>query len=1063
MGRQSTDHRRGHPAELYLPAAARLGGAADRNRDGRRHGKRRRGVRRRRIARSRDRRRGIRQVRSGARTLGATVDFTARSYRLRVRAVPDSVDLLVFRELVRQAGAAARGKEKEQAVELLRRAEALWRGEALAEFDGDWAAGVRDRLNEERRTARRARIGLELSLGRHADLVGELHELAAERPVTEAVTADLMLALYRCGRQAEALTVYRQAHIRFRDELGMSPGPELGRLFQRMLRRDPALVRPEPVDDPSPPPGPQASSAPPVPPAPPVPLAASILPAKLPDNLLRDTPDFTGRQAELDILMRPPHPGTTSLPLTVVHGMPGAGKTALAVHAAHLLRGRFPDGLRYLDLRAHSRQPPLDPAEALATLLAALGVPNEKQELPADLDGRSSLWRELLADSRALLLFDDARDAAQIRPLLPGTSKCRVFITSRYRLAELEGAESLPLEVPSTTEAVELFVRIAGASRAADADGVRKVVTLCGRHPLAVQVAANRFRHRDAWDVADLADRLARSSRNPGENDMLPGVTGAFDLSYGELNAADQRLFRLLALHPGPDLTLHTATALDGRSASDVRRGLEELLDCHLLEEPLRDRYLFHDLLRDFAHRVCLRDDPEEVRWGATERLLDYHLAVADAADRLVHPLRRRLDARPTDPPSSTPRFADTDEAEAWLDVERSNLLAVARTAAAHSPAHARLLPHVLARSLYTWGVWQVAETLHRAALLAWGEDGHETERAQILVDRAANQWNLGLHQEAMRSGSEALDLSRGAGDPRGQAEALFQIGRTHLVAGRSREGLRCLDESLSLHRLTRNRRGEADVRNLQGIAYFQAGRFNEALDKFRAMLAVQLDIGDRSAQVWALNNMGEAYSRLNLHEEARTHYEQALALARQTGGRQETGNLFDSLGNACRAIGETARALDYYKRGLECFRSLNDPRSESESLINIGLTYEEIGRSEAALSHFTVAERVARRINSQLARQKALIGIATAQRAAGRYAAALAADREALRTARESGAVLQAAQALEGIALTTLALQGAEAARVFWREALQLYEELRLPQADSVRKQLAVAGDGEV
>ncbi|MGA5703314.1 AfsR/SARP family transcriptional regulator [Peterkaempfera bronchialis] len=968
---------------------------------------------------------------------GVRLDFSARTYRLRTD--PEAVDLQRFRRLHRQGRATAAAGDPERAVELLRDAQALWRGDALSGFDSVWATGLRSRLGEEHRAAREQRIRLELDLGRHAELIGELSELAAARPVPEPMVMDLMLALYRSGRHAESLTAYRDARARLRDELGLDPRPELNHLHQRILRRDPALAVPEPTDH--------------------APGRAS----RAPDNLPRDLPDFTGRRAELEVLLAEPPSDTTSLPVTVIHGMPGVGKTTLAIRAAHLLRDRYPHGLIHLDLHAYSRQAPREPSDALALLLTLVGTP--PGTLPADLDGRASLWRDRMAGSRALLVLDDVRDTAQIRPLLPGTPHCRVFITSRHRLADLEGAEPLSLDVPAAAEAVELFTRIVGASRISDPESVRQAVDLCGRHPLAVQLMANRFRHRDAWDVDDLVDRLRQSPGQPGELDTLPGVAGSFELSYSELGAAEQRLFRLLALHPGPDLTLYSATALDGRSPSDVRRSLDELTECHFMEELLRDRYCFHGLIRDFALRVSRRDDAEAERHAAMLRLLDYYLAVADDADRLVHPLRRRLDIRPENPPAARPAFTDADEAGAWMDVERSNLLAVSRTAAAHSPTHARLIPHVLAKAFYSWGAWQVADGLHQAALGAWGEDGDQAARAQILVERASMLWTLGVHDGALRCGLDALRLSRAAQDPRGQAEALYQVGRARLVSGRPREVLLSLEEALLLHRETGNRRGEAEVRNLKGIALSRAGRFHEALEQFRSMLVLELEIGDKYGQMWALNNMGDSYSRLGRHQVARSHYDQAMALVRRVGGMQELGNVYDSYGNFYRETGEPFRALGYSRKAVDLFRALNDPRSESDSLISIGLTYQKLGRNADALIHFTMAERIALRIDSRLTRQKALLGIAATRRASGQYKEALAADHEALRIARRMDAIFETAEAWGGLAQTAVALRRTTAARRFWLRALMLYQELDVPDAEVVRghlTELGITGTGE-
>ena len=957
------------------------------------------------------------------------VDFSARAYRLIVE--PGNVDLLRFRQLHRKARVLARTGDAEGAAELLREAESLWRGEALVEFTGEWASGLRNRLGEERRAVQEHRVHLELGLGLHDELLGELTELAERSPIAEPVVMDLMLALFRSGRQGDALAAYRRARARLRDELGLAPSIQLDTLHQRILRGDADLL---------------AAATEAEPPA---------RPARPPENLPRDVAGFTGRRAELDALLAPHGDAPTALPLTVIHGMAGCGKSALAVRAAHLLRDRYPDGLVFADLHSHGRQAPQDPSDALATLLALVGLP--AQALPPDLEGRSSLWRERMAHSRTLLVLDDAHDAAQIRPLLPGSPACGVIVTSRHWLAELEGSHSLHLDTLSEAEAVELFTRIAGPARAADREGVRLVAHLCGLLALALQVAANRFRHQTGWTVRDLAERLAQPAGPRAGNHALGAVGNSFDLSYGELDAPEQRLFRLLALHPGPDLTLRTAVALDGRNAADVRHSLEDLLDSHLLEESLKDRYLFHDLARDFAFRVAERDETAETLHAALLRLLDYYLAAADAADRLAYPGRRRLPIQLTGDPGCFPHPSDADEAGAWLDVERSNLLAVARAAVDQSPAHARMIPHVLAKSLYNWGSWQIAVNLHEAALAAWEDQENPVARAQIMVDRASALWALGSREDALCWGLEALELSRSAADPAGQAEALYQVARVRLTSDQPQEGLSCLDEALVLQRQAGNRRGQAEIANQYGVFLGEAGRFQESLAQFRSMLLLEREIGDLHGQVWALSNTGEILLRLERYEAARARFEEALSLVRRIGGRQETGILYENLGTALRGSGEPVRSLVSHRRAARMFHDLRDLESEAESLISIGLTYQELGRHADALTSFTLAEQIGRQIRSQNSRQRALLGIASAQRTAGSYLVALAAGREALELARRLGAVLEGAQALESLGDTVLALQGENIAVSFWQRALVLYERMAvLPRAELLRHRLA-------
>lgn len=600
----------------------------------------------------------------------AHIDRGPRTYRLSVD--PEAIDLYRFRRLHKQAKAVARSGSPRQAVELLLEAEGLWRGEPLGEFAGHWVITLRGRLEEELRSVQDLRISLALDLGGSNELIGELREMSEQRPFAEPVAKHLMLALYRSGREADALDAYRQIDSRFREELGLSPSRELQDLHGRMLRGDASLQAP--------------STA----------LRNNTAPA---NTLLRDNPDFTGREEQLRVLLRAAEPGSTALPLFVLHGMPGVGKTTLAVHAAHLLRDEYPDGHLYLDLRAHSRhgQPWRDPFDALADLLRFIDY---TAELPATLDERAAVWRKQVANLRLLLVLDDAHDAEQVRPLLPGTPKCCVIVTSRHSLAGLEGARSLALDVLSTAEASAMFTRIIGSSRAADKSAVLDVVRMCDRHPLAIHVVANRLRHREAWEVRDLADRLALSSEPLEEIDGPPGIVTAFSCSYAELSETSQRLLRRVAQHPGPDIGLHAAAAVAGTDLATAGRALEELLDCHLIEEPWRDRFALHGLMKQFLLRMGRRDDTQEERRCAVDRLVSHYLATAYDAAALVVPQRRYVPEPATWPPSPAPRsplVGDQSTAEVWLDMERASITAVARLAISESLWHAKYFPLVLA------------------------------------------------------------------------------------------------------------------------------------------------------------------------------------------------------------------------------------------------------------------------------------------------------------------------------------------------------------------------------
>ncbi|MEU0587832.1 tetratricopeptide repeat protein [Streptomyces sp. NPDC006132] len=969
--------------------------------------------------------------------LAQVVRPSPRLYQLR--ADPEDIDLLRFQRLRTDAAAAAARGDQELAIGLLRTAEALWRGEPLTEFAGNaWALSARARLTEEHRRVREERIALELELGRHADLVGELQELASQNPFAQQVVSSLMLALYRSGRHDEALAVFRHTREKLHESQGIEPGAQLQELHLRMLEQDHTLLttRPAPVTAP-PRTQPQPQSQPQRQPQP---------QSQSRNCLPRDTRDFTGRAAELRILLDTSDPddgAVNALPVTVVHGMPGIGKTALAVHAGHLLGPSYPDGRFYVDLRGYSSERPLDPAEALAVLLHSAGWSGE---LPATAAERAARWREWMARHRALVVLDNARDADQVEPLLPGNPACRAIVTTRSRLARLEGASSLRVEALSRAEAAALFTRIVGASRvSAEREALEQVVEACGGHPLAVQLLASRLRYREAWAVQDLLDRLIHATDPLTEFDGL--ITAVFQLSYDELSGPAQRLLRRLALHTGSDITLPAAAALAGpaygRRTELLERCVEELLDAGLLEEPVRGRYRLHDLTRAFSAGLGSRTDPEEVRHAAVGRLLSYHLTTAHRTDRLARPHRRAMRLSPDRESPYAPDFSGVDEASVWLTVERANLLAAARTAAAGHPEYAALFPSVLARSLKLWGTWDVAAELFDAAVPVLRAQGDRAALARTLTDRADLLAQLN-HAEALRCATEALSLYEDLGDTGGRADALLQSGRAHLAAGHGGTALRVLEQSLALYREVGDRSGEADCLNVQGAALHYAGQYEEALHRVQLMQGIYEALPDPYGLAQALNNRGELHYLQGRYDDARDCYERSLALMRQHGGRQELAILDTNLGAVHQAAGRTDRALACYQRALAAHRAGGDALGEADVLISMGMAHARSGRGGEALRHFTLAEQVATSIDNPYEKLRALIGAADVQRESGRLDIARRGYERALEAAGSTDFPLGRAHALAGLARTAaLHPRGARKARAYGERAVALYRRL--------------------
>src|SRR5215472_16296451 len=496
----------------------------------------------------------------------------ARGYELDVD--PETVDLHQFRRLRRQADALVASGDYEYATALLREADGLWRGQALAGIRGDWVARMRDGLEEERRAAILERIGCELELGHHAELVGEIGNLLAQYPLDETLVAHQMTALYWSGRPADAVSLYRETRSRLVDEQGTEPGPMLSELHQRILRRDPRLAV-GPTDR-------RPGRAP------------------RPDTLPDETAEFVGRRKELEQLTSEEDstPG-----ITVIEGMPGVGKTALAVRAARLVSGQYPDGTLYLNL--HSGDPgtrSLDAAEALHRLLRMMSVP--AAQIPDTIGNRVALWRAQLSRRRAIVFLDDAAKPDQIRPLLPepGSSRCLILVTTRRRLADVGSAvRALTVDVLAADDAGALFRQIAGEDRTRDPDQVAEVVRLCGRLPLAIQLAAGRVAQDRRLGLDSLIEELSLSSaRLGGTGAAGPEVMSAFDLSYHSLEAGHQRFFRRLGASPGDSVSMHAAAALDGCTLAEAEKAIAALLDYHLLTRASEGQFRFHDLIRGY-------------------------------------------------------------------------------------------------------------------------------------------------------------------------------------------------------------------------------------------------------------------------------------------------------------------------------------------------------------------------------------------------------------------------------------------------------------------------------
>jgi len=953
----------------------------------------------------------------------------ARGYVLEVS--PEAVDVHQFRRLRRQADALAASGDRDHAVVLLREADGLWHGQALAGMDGDWAARMRDSLEEERRAAIVERVGCELQLGRHADLVGELRHLLAQYPLDETLVAHQMTALYRSGRPTDALSLYRETRSRLVDEQGTEPGPMLSELHQRILGRDPELA----VGSPGQRPG---GAAP-------------------PDTLPPETAEFVGRREELGLLTG--EPGSTPQ-IVIIAGMPGVGKTALAVRAARLVSDQYPDGTLYLDLHSHDPgRASLDPAEALDRLLQMLSVP--AAQIPDTIGERAALWRADLSRRRAVVILDDAAGHDQIRPLLPVTGRCLILITTRRRLPDSEGTRTLTLDVLSVDEAVTLFRQIAGegAGKGGDGDGdgeqLAAAVGLCGRLPLAIQLAAGRIAQDSPPSLDGLIEELSQSPARLGSTGAAsPEVIAAFDLSYGALEPDHQRFFRRLGISPCACLSLPAAAALGGCTLAEAEKAVATLLDCHLLARAPGGQFRFHDLIRGYAAVRAARDDPEAEQRQAVGRLLDYYLHTADRADRVLHPLRHRAPVPVTQPPAAGPALGTQEDAAGWLESEWRNILEAARYAGRREwKQKCADLIHVLADFVEIKAYWDEAIAAHALALQACRDLADPARIAQASLALSAVRQQTGRHEAALPLAEEAASIYRSLADRAGEAESLDQIGLAHQRTARSREALAYFREAQILFRAAADQRGVANTLSHSGIACWHLGRYAEANANLCDALSLYREVGDRRGEAKALNNLGRVHLYNGRHREALDAYQKSLRIFQAIDGIQNEAILYQNIGSVYHYKGSYEEGLAACRRALAIYRDIGDLPDEADVLNDIGVIYQSAECYDEALIHHQKARLIAEEIGNLAQQLIALRWIAGIHRGSGRYGEALDHYHAALRLAREIGDPYEEGKILEGIAESTLSTQQQSfAARIVYRQALDIFERLGVPEAESAR-----------
>jgi DNA-binding SARP family transcriptional activator/Tfp pilus assembly protein PilF len=818
--------------------------------------------------------------RLGAAWIGTSAD----GYVLH--ADPERVDVLRFPRLVDAAlDEASAGAQRQQLAGAL----ALWRGRPFEDVPSAWLQdSVSQRLLEQYYVALERRIDLDVAQGRYDDLVTELGEHTARHPLRESLWARRLIVLDRCGRQAEALSCYESVRARIADELGVDPGPELQRIHGDLL----AGRAPAPV------------------------LGARRRP--VPQQLPADLDVFAGRIAalkELDTRLRGERESRpVGTALAVVHGAAGVGKTSLVVHWAHQIREHFSDGQLYVGLRGYGAGSAMEPAEAIRGFLDALGVP--PQQVPSDDTAQAALYRSLLAGKRVLVVLDNARDAEQARPLLPGSPGCLVVVTSRHQLPGLiaEGAHSIMLDLPSSGDAHQLLAWRLGEDRlAAEPEAADEIIDRCGRLPLALAIVAARAAANPSFPLGALAAQLRDDAGNLdafATGDPGSELRTVFSWSYDALSGGAATLFRLLALHPGPDLTPAPAASLAGIPVRQARMLLAELALAHLVDEVVPGRYAFHDLLFAYAAELAHAHHPDRERRAARHRMLDHYLHTAHTASQLISTPGDPVIPAPAEDGVTPESLCDLERALAWLTAECPVLLAMIQLAASTGfGTHSWQLAWCITAYLNRRGHWPALASVQRIALSAARRQDDLGGQARSHLGLGYAYGKMGRLDEAHRQLRSALDLCTQLGIRAMQAHVHNTIANLLDEQGCPAEALRHGHQSLALYREAGHQRGAAAALASVGWYHCQLGNFQQALNCCEQALGQFRELGNLYGQAAAWDTVGYAHQQLCANEQASDCYRSALDLIRKTGGRLIEAQILAHIGDNHQAVGDHAAA----------------------------------------------------------------------------------------------------------------------------------------------------------
>lgn len=851
---------------------------------------------------------------------------TRQGYALRTPA--DSIDARRFEALVSQARKARDGHCYQEAIQHYRDALALWRGPALDGIESRVVQSLAGWAAEQRITANEACIQLELDLGRHHELVGELARLVEEHPLREGLVAQLMTALYRSGRQAESLQVYRNARTTMIEELGIEPSDRLQQLESAILTADESLDPPVPTEE--------------------APLEPRARAPSVPSMLPADIADFVGRQAELDAITRRltvplDGPARFAVPIVAVAGRAGVGKTTTAVHAAHSVAAHFPDGRLFADLHG-SVSRPVSPMRVLDRFLRAFGVSGT--DLPESLAERAEMYRMLLADRRMLIVLDDVASESQVLPLLPGSPSSAVIATSRIRLAGLAGAAQVDINLFDSCESVELLSRIAGAERVrSEPESAQALAELCCHLPLALRIAGARLASRPHWAVEQLVDRLADEARRLDElkhGDM--GIRASLSLTYEGIGERTRCLFRRLAILHSHIFSAWASAALMDAPLADAQDLLDDLVDAQLIEvvgtgRSVNVQYRFHDLVRVYARERLAAEEPPEERTAALTRVLSSLQCLTQAArDR-----------------------------EYGAPARRNPLPEIA------SPLPAELVERLVADPI----AWFERERLVVLAGIRQAAQAGFAELCWRTVMNAEAFFELRVYLDDWREAQEiALEAARKAGDERGQAEMLCVRGALAQTEQRFADARRDFEDAATLFRKTDDVLQVA--RSMRNLAYLERmnGQLEKAMSHLEQALAIFVDLGDQISAAHTLDNLAAIRSECGDIDNAKLMLAEALVRGKSGGSRRVISQVLHRMGRVHLQAGEFAMASGAFEESLTIVEQIGDTIGESFALHGLGIAQLRRGKHDEAATLLERSLTAADTSRNRLAEAHALAGL---------------------------------------------------------------------------------------